>query len=416
MPITIDEYKSKTIPSLSKEDVAYLKKDCFKYDVLKPYEVWQLENSQTLIKNTSYAGVIQLENERVHFSTKVKTNLFYMLSFLKDEEAFCYDSDKLIDIKEGQNFFDILGRLFLNELEYIFKRGFYKKYVHKEEDIRFLKGKLLIGKQTHNDIKKNVRFACAYGDLTFDNLENQIILKAAMLLIPLIRFNEDIRWNLTRFSHLIREEVSLRNVVPDDCNRVQFCKLNDYYNPIIQISRVILQNHFIRSTATGESVGFNFIVNMNKVYEDFITELIEEVIEEEVGDYTVERQERFDSLVRERRIITRPDVILKKKNADKYPYIIDAKYKSQESNCDYYQVIAYALAIPSATDCYLVYPKHEEVDMLPLTIDARQFGHTRPDIRLHTIKIDLYLQEEYSFSTYLSMMKKQLKDKLSFIL
>lgn len=416
MPIIIEEYRSQKIPRLSDKDVSYLKKACFKYETRRPpYEIWQLEDNQSQIRNTSYAGVIQLEKERIHFSTKVKANLFYMLSFLKDEEAFCYDSDVLIEIKEGQNFFDILGILFLNGLENIFKRGFYKKYVHREENIKFLKGKLLIGKQIQNNIKKNMKFVCAYDNLTFDNLENQIILRATTLLIPLIRFNEDIRSNLLRFSHLLREEVTLRNVMPEDCNKVQFSRLNDYYSPIIQLSKVILQNYFIRSTSVGESVGFNFIVNMNKVYEDFVTKLIKEVIEESSVDYLVEEQKRFGSLVREQRIKIRPDVILRKKNTEKYPYIIDAKYKRQESNSDYFQVIAYALAIPTTTDCYLIYPQDEEIDMYSLTIEANKFNDARADIKLHVMKIDLLLGEEDNFQSYIKKMKEQLKKKLSVI-
>jgi 5-methylcytosine-specific restriction enzyme subunit McrC len=417
MPIIIDEYRSATIPGLSDRDVSYLKKPCFIRDEKhKPYEILQLADNKSQIRNTSYAGLIQLENERIHFSTKVKANLFYMLSLLKDEDAFCYDSEMLIEIKEGKSFFDILGRLFLNELEHIFKKGFYKKYVHREESIEFLRGKLLVGKQIQNDIRKNVKFVCSYSNLTFDNIENQIILRATDLLIPLIRFNENIRSDLLRFSHLLREEVTLRKVVPEDCNKVQFSRLNDYYRPIIQFSRAILQNYFIRSTSVGESMGFNFIVNMNKVYEDFVTELIEEVVEEEGGDYALERQERYDSLVRERRIIIRPDVILRKKNTDQCPYIIDAKYKKQESNSDYFQVIAYALAIPSVTDCYLIYPQDEDIDILPLTIDTRRFGHSRGDITLHTIKIDLLLSEDYDFQLYITKMKQQLKRKLNAVI
>jgi 5-methylcytosine-specific restriction endonuclease McrBC regulatory subunit McrC len=155
---------------------------------------------------------------------------------------------------------------------------------------------------------------------------------------------------------------------------------------------------------------------MNKVYEDFITKLIEEVIEEGGGEYAVERQERFDSLVRERRIITRPDVILRKKNTDQCPYIIDAKYKKQDSNSDYFQVIAYALAIPSATDCYLIYPQDEDIDMLPLTIDAGRFDPNRGDIKLHAIKIDLLLSEDYDFQSYIMKMKQQLKRKLNAVI
>jgi 5-methylcytosine-specific restriction enzyme subunit McrC len=412
MTIQIGEYQSEIIPGLSDKDFSYLKKTCFKYDTLKPYKILELKDNKSEIRNTSYAGVIQLEKERIHFSTKVKTNLFYMLSFLKDEKAFCYDSDTLIEIKEGQNFFDIIGRLFINELEDILKKGFYKKYVQTEENVKFLKGKLLVGKQIQNDIKKNTKFVCSYGNLTFDNIENQIILRATTLLIPLIRFNEDIRWKLLRFSHLLRDEVSLTNVVPEDCNKIQFSRLNDYYNLIIKLSRIILQNYFIRSTSAGESIGFNFIVNMNKVYEDFITKLIEEVIEENSSEYVIERQEQFNSLDREGTIKIRPDVIVQKKNPVEYPYIIDAKYKKQESNSDYFQVLAYALAFPTTTDCYLIYPQDENIDSLPLTIDARKFGNIRNDIKLHAITIDLFLDEEYNFQNYILRMKDQLRKKL----
>ena len=42
-----------------------------------------------------------------------------------------------------------------------------------------------------------------------------------------------------------------------------------------------------------------------------------------------------------------------------------------------------------------------------------QFGYNRPDIKIHAIKIDLLLEKEYNFQTYISMMKEQLKKKLS---
>ena len=40
-----------------------------------------------------------------------------------------------------------------------------------------------------------------------------------------------------------------------------------------------------------------------------------------------------------------------------YPLVLDTKYKRQDQNSDYYQIIAYALAIPSARNCCLLYPK-----------------------------------------------------------
>ena len=417
--ITIPEYSSVELEGddiNEKIDLSYLKKDCFRYNTSNPpYKITLLRDNKIKIENTSYSGVIQLENSRIYFSTKVKTNLFYMLSFLKDESCFHYDSDRIIEIKEGANFFDILGKMFLNELQVISKRGFYKSYLVKEENLKFFKGKLIINENIKNAISKNTHFYCSYRDLTFNNLENQILLRTITLLIPLIRFNEKTKKELLRYENLLKDTISLVNLVPEDCNKIQYSRLNEYYNTIIQFSKVILQNYFIRSSLKGESRGFNFIVNMNKVYEDFISTIIEEIVveEEELKEFIVERQEIFNSLVKERKIITRPDIILRKKGPkDDYPIIIDTKYKLDRSNADYYQVIAYALAIPTAKACFLIYPESEKNLEDILTIDTFDLENKRPEIKIYSINIDIDINENVIFDEYISKIKKILKEKL----
>jgi len=113
-----------------------------------------------------------------------------------------------------------------------------------------------------------------------------------------------IKKDLQKYNNILKETVSLVSMLPEDCSRIHFNRLNEHYKTIIQFSKVILQNYFIRSTRIGGSKGFNFIVNMNKVYENFITTLTEEVISEnkEFADYSVESQERFNSLVKEKRL------------------------------------------------------------------------------------------------------------------
>lgn len=412
--VIVPEYCSgEFIPLDKAEELSYLQEDCFRSKGVFPYKVRQLWDGKIEIENTSYSGIIQLDSVRIHFSTKVKTNLFYMLSFLKNEGNLCYDPLKTIDIEEGANFFDILGRLFVNELEAIFKRGFCKKYLRKQENISFLKGRLLIRHQIGNHIRKVPKFFCSYDDLTYDNLENRIILKATTLLIPLIRYNDAVRRDLIRYSNMMKEEVSLDSIVPEDCDKIQYSRLNDYYEPIIQFSKVILQDYFIRSVHKGMSRGFNFVVNMNQVYEDFITEMISEVIAENRSvDYVVERQEKFDSLVKEKKVITKPDILLRRKNTREYPYIIDAKYKRQENNADYYQVIAYALAIPSAKACCLVYPTEEKIEDTVLTVDTTPFQRPGREIKLFAVKINLYWDQVLDFKPFIRQIKNEIKEKL----
>jgi len=176
--LQIPEYSSKVVELLNKNDEAYLEKPCFKYDD-KKYKIFS-KKGKTYIENTSYSGVIQLENVRIHFSTKVNTNLFYMLSFLKSEDDFLFDPEISIELKEGNNFFDIIGRLFLNELEDLIKKGLLKKYVTKHENVGFLKGKLSIKGQIQNHIHNTPKLSCIYGDLTVNNLENQIVLRTSI--------------------------------------------------------------------------------------------------------------------------------------------------------------------------------------------------------------------------------------------
>ncbi|NPV50675.1 MAG: hypothetical protein HPY60_05700 [Candidatus Methanofastidiosum sp.] len=408
--VTIEEYRQKEIENFDvSRDWDYLESDFFKYKNKLPYDLFFNKEKKVCIKNTSYSGIIQLQNVRLHFSTKVKTNLFYMLSFLKSEEELLMDPEISIEIKEGVNFFDIIGRLFLNELEAIVEKGLLKSYVEKHENLNYLKGKLSIKGQMKNHIDSRPNFSCIYDDLTFNNLENQIVLRSLNLLTPLIRFNQPLKSELIRYEFILKDIVDLTNVSPLDCDSICFNRLNDYYSAIIQFSKLILEEKFIRSIHKGESRGFNFIVNMNKVYEDFITEIVKDVVKKEFSDYSITSQASFSSLVKERKILTRPDLVLRK-GRDNYPLILDTKYKREDKNADYYQIISYCLAIPNAKAACLIYPQTES-DIDKKLILRRDI--TTPygkNIILYTRTVDLHIEKDMEFGEYIQNIKAQIKE------
>jgi 5-methylcytosine-specific restriction enzyme subunit McrC len=414
--LEIPEYSKMIIENFNEtNDRNYLEKSCFKHKEKQPYKIYKNWDGKVCLENTSYSGVIQLENVRIHFSTKVKTNLFYMLSFLKSEEEFLFDPEISIDLKEGSNFFDIIGRLFLNELEELMENGLIKKYITKHENINFLKGKLSIKDQIQNQISNRPKFSCIYGDLTINNPENQIMLRALNLLISMIRFNEVLKEDLIRYEYILKDFIELVDVSPNDCDRINFNKLNDYYFAIIQFSKLILEENFIRSVQKGESRGFNFIVNMNKVYEDFVTEMVKDVIEENFGHFEVVSQYKFDGLVKERKIVTVPDIILKQKSKEFYPLIIDAKYKREDKNADYYQIIAYSLAIPSAEACILIYPQteNENIDK-ELTLRGDMTKSEGREIKLYAKTINLHVNDDFlKFDDFVRETKNQIKSIIS---
>ena len=244
------------------------------------------------------------------------------------------------------------------------------------------------------------------------------ILIGIFCLVVMINI-KNTKYNSNLTNSILRDTISLLNLTPDDCIKIQYSRLNEYYKTIIQFSKAILQNYFIRSSLKGESKGFNFIVNMNKVYEDFITTIIEEIVQEEpeFKEYIVERQEMFDSLVKEKKIITRPDIILRKRGPkDEYPIIIDTKYKRDTSHADLYQIMAYALAIPTSKICCLIYPESETITEQLMTLETEKFGNTRPEIKIYNLNVDLNIDENVDFNFYIDKVKSDLKNKLNVFL
>jgi len=157
---------------------------------------------------------------------------------------------------------------------------------------------------------------------------------------------------------------------------------------------------------------------MNRVYEDFLTEIIEEVIDQdlEFKEFEIERQPKFNKLVKERSLVTKPDIVIRR-GEKTYPFIVDTKYKREDSNADYYQVIAYSLAIRHSKACCLIYPKSEKskISSEPLTLVRDLTSDVPDEVKLFAKTVDLYQldDEPSSYEEYIAGVKSQVKRILS---
>jgi 5-methylcytosine-specific restriction enzyme subunit McrC len=310
----------------------------------------------------------------------------------------------------GECFFDCIGKLFLNELEEIFRKGVHKSYVRKEENVNFIKGKILHKEQITNYIRCKPKQMCRYEDLTFDNIENRIVLRSLSLLVSLVKENKAVKNDLLYYLNMLKEEVSLVNVEPEACKKIKFNKLNIRYKEIISLSYVILRRYFIRSTGEGSARGFNFIVDMNKLYEDFLTAMIKDVVSERMKKYAVVGQANIRSLERNGGILTKPDILIRSRADKETAVIIDAKYKKSPTNDDFYQVVAYSLAIPNAKKCALIYPSFEKNSSAHYCIDRDLMDpKDERSINLSVYYVDVEDNKNRKFETYVEGMKYQVR-------
>ena len=73
---------------------------------------------------------------------------------------------------------DVLARLFAKQTEAVIRRGIYRAYVEREENLRFVRGRIL----PLSDLRANQglrhQVSCRYSEQTADVLHNQILLSA----------------------------------------------------------------------------------------------------------------------------------------------------------------------------------------------------------------------------------------------
>jgi len=417
--VIIHEYKEMSIPMgmFSDSDLKYLKhisknQSNFTIELEENYE----KEIRYKIKNEASAGVIELSKVRLYFGSKVNADLIYMLHYLRNENCFFIDLEKPIYLEEGDAFFDFIARLFLKELDDIFKKGLNRRYIHQEEKQLYVRGSIDFSKQWRNQFEANVAFYCKWDELTFDSIENRLILQAIKLLIPLIRNDEETRLYLQKHMVTFLDfGVSFTELGPQDCERVVYHRMNESYSKIIPLVKIILERSFIRSESSGKSKGFNFLVNMNKLFEDLVTEVVTRVINQKHSKYNVIKQETIKSLVKDDLIEIRPDILLKNNENGDFEFVIDAKYKYKADSSNYFQLIAYSLAIPTTKRGLMIFPESEK-ELIECVTVQNLYQKDSSEVMIHCKALPLCCKEKKSFKDFKNNLEEAMGDILKRIL
>jgi 5-methylcytosine-specific restriction endonuclease McrBC regulatory subunit McrC len=312
-----------------------------------------------------YVGIISYAGHTFHFKSKLdknqdldQTNLFYMLSYLNDVESLFVDVKHYSQVTQGKLFFDVIGKVFVHQFSDVFKKGLLKKYVRHKEQVGFLKGKLLVRKQATQIVQN--KFHCEYDDLTYDNLENQSIFLAAHMLYSLVH-STPLKVSLKRILNLLEDEISLnKSLSKQDLQRIKITRLNQHYEHILKTSEYVITKTFISNIHKTDTYNCcNFLVDMNKVYESFVTCMFEKVFKEQ-NEFEMDAQRKSETLVkRGKKFTTKPDLVIMQ--GDEVKFLLDIKYKQDKiPSGDFYQMCAYALAYPKVKAAFLLYENLNE--------------------------------------------------------
>jgi len=363
-------------------------------------------DGRVTLTGTKYVGLVRTEDLELVIQPKVPTlSVFWMLGFADRFVRLRFDESPF-DVESG--LLDVLARLFAKQTELVIRRGLYREYVERTDNLRFVRGRIeVLGDlRTNRGLRHQV--VCRYADLTADVPHNRILRAVTDQLLRfqfrLPGITEQLGWNAAHLGEVERVPISER-----DFASLRYDRLNSHYQTVHALARLIVRNFTFRFDL-GTHGAPSFLVNMDRVFEEFLRRLIEERAQPQGLRLRPPGGLFLDA---DRRVKIAPDILLA--DGQGIRAAIDAKYKVTDPEADIYQALAYAKGL-GLDRVALVYPADGEV----APIDHR-IRHDDVQVLVRTVPVghgvagfvDLERRAEASMSALIRELVPGLSDTIA---
>jgi 5-methylcytosine-specific restriction enzyme subunit McrC len=260
---------------------------------------------------------------------------------------------------------------FFDAVATVTRGGLRKQYQEREDDLRIVRGRIALTRQFGVHANRLDVIACAFDELTPNNVWNQVLKKALRMTRPSIRTADLAR----RWVELmdVLDEVDDADLTGVEVARLVFDRQAERYRLAVEWARWILAL-LAPSLRAGKNEAPALLFDMNKLFESAIAGVVQRRLAPIPG-VTVSAQDTSNTLVdvvtpdhRERGFPLRPDLVIRvqgsvKVVADtKWKLLgIDGRNRLTPSEVDLYQMHAYAAAF-QCRNLALLYPWHDGLE------------------------------------------------------
>lgn len=304
----------------------------------------------------STIGALRLDGLDVVIVPKVPMDrVFFMLSYALGRMT---DRGLGPQLEVADDLVEAIVNAYVKQARRAIGRGVLQGYRTTEESSLTLRGRLRVGDQILRRFGASPPAEITYDDYTVDIEVNRLLRAATDRLLRLRLRSQSSRAAL-RAVEARFDGVSVVSYDPRRLPSIAFNRLNERYRDAVTLAKFIL-----RSTSFDLDHGLvpasSFLVDMNKVFEDFLVVALREALGPIDGEWVQGSARHPLYLAEGGSIQLKPDLSLWQ--GDRCLWIGDAKYKRVKSddypNADLYQVTAYAIAtgLERAT---LIYAKSE---------------------------------------------------------
>lgn len=177
-----------------------------------------------------------------------------------------------IAVEEFENIHNLFAAILSKGIGRQLKQGLYREYLNRKEDITVVRGKIDIAGTIKNQLARKRAVTCEYDELSENNLMNQIIKTAVMLLIGCKRVKQEYKDDLKK-EMLFFSSIDTLDPSAIRWSSIRFQRNNSTYRMLIGLCQLIIEGMLL-TTNSGEYRLRSFINErqMERLYEKFILE------------------------------------------------------------------------------------------------------------------------------------------------
>lgn len=344
------------------------------------------------IETTSWVGVIKYKNTHFQILPKlicnngdkenILKNLIYMLSYTKKLDIKTSNEARLSTAKNP--FIEILIREYAKSLFECLKRLTPKKYVREEDNLNYLKGKIKFTENVRHNSSNQAKFYCEYDEFSENNILNQLFLFVSTCLYNIS--NDSYNKKTLKFIINYYSDIKLVRFDRFKAEKIKLSRNQELFKKPFNLAKIFVEKTSV-DLSKNKFENITLIWDMNKLFEEFIFEIMKKNESEFGWTFTAQKGKRLLAGDDNKKRNTYVDIYAEN---DKDKIILDTKYKiftgtDDFSNADVFQVSTYCL-LHNADKAVLIYPRwNKEVPNVP----SFKLNTDEKDIKINFKTVDL---------------------------
>lgn len=395
---------SKRISRISQSSFAYLKQLCLCDESESRFLTLKSIDNTEVLQLQNYAGVLftpdgtqievlpkigrKLDGE--DGQARARNSLLNMLSTLGTFRHIRTNSANLS--KSRMPLLEVFIGQFLDSVNVLIKKGLRSDYIGRENNLSFLKGKLLVSKQLKKNSINKHKFYVEHDEFILDRPVNRLIHLA---LNKVSTYSSSVvNQKLAKELLFAFTDIPISKNIKSDVSAVKLDRGMNYYKEPFNWAKLIIEG-FSPLTMRGCSYASSLLFPLESVFESYVASVIAAQLPQNMHLKPQANVESLVSFNKRKLFRLQPDLLIT--DNENRTAVLDTKWKLIDitkdngsdkfglSQSDLYQMFAYGHKYLSGSgDLFLIYPSHDDF-MEPIAYPFEYGG----ELKLWVIPFDV---------------------------